>query len=182
MLREIQPFHALSDAQAKGGTRPQKPEDVIRFNLGYTQVTDVGLAEIADLKNLTAKCLALTTLPLHNTKVTDADLQALAPLQNLTRLSLPSESLTDKCLAELQKLNLLHALEEAKGTNKQRPQKLGDVIELDLSSTKITNAGLQELTAFTSLAKLYLPSSVTEAGVKKLQGVMPKCKIERAQD
>ncbi len=54
------------------------------------------------------------------------------------------------------------------------------VIELRLSYTKITDAGLVHLKGLTNLKTLWLFSTkVTDAGVKKLQAALPKCKISR---
>ena len=59
-------------------------------------MTDVGLKELAPLKNLTA-------LGLNGTKVTDAGLKELAPLKNLEELHLKGTKVTDAGVKELQK-------------------------------------------------------------------------------
>jgi hypothetical protein len=54
------------------------------------------------------------------------------------------------------------------------------VISVDLSNTKVTDAGLVHLQGLTKLQELYLSkTNVTDAGVKKLQAELPKCRIMR---
>jgi internalin A len=74
--------------------RPGKP--VIGVRLSFSAVTDVGLKELAPLKNLTCLYLAAT-------QVTDAGLKGLAPLKNLTTLHLSRTKVTDAGVQELQK-------------------------------------------------------------------------------
>lgn len=59
-------------------------------------MSDVGLKEIARLKNL-------TSLGLGGTKVTDVGLKELATLNNLTTLDLSNTKVTDAGVKELQK-------------------------------------------------------------------------------
>ena len=97
---------------------PGKP--VIGVNLAGTKVTDAGLKELADLKQLTTLGLdstqvtdaglkelthlkQLTLLDLNHTKVTDAGLKELKDLKQLTRLNLADTKVTDDGVAELQK-------------------------------------------------------------------------------
>ena len=65
-----------------------------RLNLGDTAVGDVGLKELAGLKSL-------QTLDLRFTKVTNAGLKVLAGLKNLQRLSLGGTKVTDAGVAAL---------------------------------------------------------------------------------
>jgi hypothetical protein len=158
-------------------------------------VTDAGLKELAPLTNL-------TTLYIHRTRVTDVGLKELAPLKNLTTLALPESvtdaglkeleplkhlttlflnRLTDRTLAILRELDLLHTLPNATAGQygNRRPTKLEDVSMLDLNlfltaatppyaKLAITDAGLRELAAFKNLTFLSLPESVTDAGLKEL--------------
>ena len=76
---------------------PGKP--VIGVNLGGLvpgKVTDAGLKELADLKQL-------TTLELQSSPVTDAGLKELADLKQLTSLSLYQTQVTADGVADLQK-------------------------------------------------------------------------------
>ena len=50
------------------------------------------------------------------------------------------------------------------------------VVEVFLSNTKVTDAGLKELAALKSLTQLDLGNTpVTDAGIKELQQALPKC-------
>ena len=49
---------------------------------------------------------------------------------------------------------------------------------LDLENTQVTDAGLVHLKGMTNLKRLYLDNTqVTDEGVKKLQQVLPNCRI-----
>ena len=53
-----------------------------------------------------------------------------------------------------------------------------DVVIVDLSATKVTDAGLVHLKRLTKLKYLNLrDTKVTDASVKKLQQALPNCKI-----
>src|SRR5947209_6639917 len=80
---------------------PGKP--VIAVNLAGTQVTDAGLKELKDLKQL-------TTLSLWGTKVTDAGLKELKDLKQLTTLNLFGTKVTGEGLKELKDLQQLTSL------------------------------------------------------------------------
>jgi hypothetical protein len=71
-LREIGMLHALVQATAQDGKRPSGPADVVALDLTGTEMTDAGLKELKELKNL-------LSLNLRATRVTDA---GSAELQN----------------------------------------------------------------------------------------------------
>ena len=73
---------------------PGKPVIGVSFN--FKPVTDAGLKELKDLKQL-------TSLNLDNTKVTDAGLKELKDLKQLTSLNLYATKVTDDGVADLQK-------------------------------------------------------------------------------
>jgi Leucine-rich repeat (LRR) protein len=183
-LREMGLLHALTQASAapapvyddfgrtiQKGKRPTRSEDVVELNLWGAPVTGAGLKEVATLKNLKSLLLGqtkvtdaglrelaplkdLATLDLGGTKVTDDGLKELAPLQKLTTLSLPG-TLTDGALRSLHEIGLLHAL-KLPNTWGERPTKPEDVVSLDLSNTKVTDAGLKELAPLKKLTTLKL--------------------------
>jgi hypothetical protein len=121
------------------------------LNLSRTNVTDAGLKELANLKNL-------TTLYLHETKVTNVGMKELAKLKNLTVLNLGDTKVTDAGVKELANLKSLTTL--------------------DLSHTEVTDAGLKELANLKNLTTLNLSfTKVTKDGVAALQKALPKCLI-----
>ena len=71
---------------------PGKP--VIAVNLAGTLVTDAGLKELKDFKQL-------TSLDLRDTQVTDAGLKELKDLKQLTTLILDRTKVTDVGIEEL---------------------------------------------------------------------------------
>ena len=80
------------DADLKNLPNPPFP---FTLNLSSTKVTDAGLKELKDLKNLTTLYLPAA--------VTDAGLKELKDLKNLTLLDLFDTSVTDAGLKELKK-------------------------------------------------------------------------------
>jgi hypothetical protein len=95
-LREIGLLHAIHAAAGKDGARPSSPEEVNLIGLTMTEVTDAGLKELSEFKNL-------ATLYLDYTDVTDVGLKELAALKNLRILHLQYTDVTDAGVAELQK-------------------------------------------------------------------------------
>lgn len=141
-------LHTVTMATAPNGKRPAKPEDVTSLSLIGTKVTGVGLKEIAGFKNLTT-------------------------------LNLPSSEVNDEVLAALREVNLLHALGVATGEKGKGATKPGEVFALDLARSKVSDTELKELAGLENLAELKLRGSkVTPAGVKALQKMLPKCKIQ----
>jgi hypothetical protein len=93
-LREIGLLHVLSEASAPKGERPKSADDVGSLALCRTPVTDAGLKELVELKNL-------TWLDLRESRVTDVGLKELAGLKHLTRLLLQDTRVTAAGIAEL---------------------------------------------------------------------------------
>jgi internalin A len=142
---------ALGGRVERNSDAPGKP--IVRVYLTGKQVTDVGLKELAGLKNL-------QTLDLRHTKVTDAGLKEIAGLKSLQFLLLNDTQVTDaglKQVAALKSLQFLH-----------------------LFYTNVTDAGVKELAGLKRLRWLSLSDTqVTDAGVAELRKALPKCKIIR---
>jgi Leucine-rich repeat (LRR) protein len=124
-LREIGLLHALREAQLEGGQRPSGPDEVFVLYLsGYDKMTDAGLKELKDLKNLQMLDLARTkvtgvglkefknlqTLDLSNTQVSEEGLKELKGCKNLKYLNLKGTAVTDEGLKELKGLKNLRTL------------------------------------------------------------------------
>src|SRR5262249_57185976 len=71
--------HALPQAQTANGKRPSQTEDIAKFDLVGTDVTDAGLKELADLKRL-------TVLVVKKEQVTDGALKSLREVELLHAL------------------------------------------------------------------------------------------------
>ena len=93
-------------------------EKVIRLDLDRTQITDVGLKDVAKLQQL-------RYIDLTETQITDAGLKEVAKLQKLEGLNLRETQITDEGLKDLAKLQKLELLA--------------------LEGTKVTKAGVAEL-------------------------------------
>ena len=95
-------------------------EEITGLGFGGSEITDIGLKEVAECKNLTrlvlkftnitdeglkevAKLKNLTRLDLINTRITDAGLKEIAKLEKLTELSLYRNRITKAQIDELQK-------------------------------------------------------------------------------
>jgi hypothetical protein len=78
----------------------------------------------------------------------------------------------EKAVSEIEKLGgKMEFNEKAQG----RP-----VISVELSGTKVTDAGLEHLKGLTQLQQLHLDGTkITDAGVKKLKQALPHCHIDR---
>ncbi len=162
-LKEASLLHALPLAKGATATRPTNAEEVTSLDLTPTGVTGDGLKHLDVLTNL-------TTLNLPKTmQLTDAAAKGFASLKHLTTLTLDGPLITDGVLAALGEAHLLHALSRARGTVTQRPSKAEEVTSLDLTHTKVTDAGVSALAPLTNLTSLNLSyTKVKDAGLKDL--------------
>lgn len=138
-----------------------------RLELGSSQVTDVGLAELTHFDRL-------TSLRVHNSKITDAGLQHVGGLAQLELLDLTGTAVTDRGVAEISKLPRLDCLflSSVKIDDNAMPSIAAHsgLSALDLSYTNITDAGLIQLQRLGNLRTLYLRgTAVTDAGLKHLR-------------
>ena len=147
--RAVNAILKLDGKVTRDETLPGRP--VVLVDLCGTQITDVGLKDLKELKGL-------QTLWLHDTQITDTGLKELKELKGLQELNLSETKITDAGLKDLKEL---------KGLQK-----------LNLSHAKITDAGLKDLKELTNLKQLDLfGTKVTWAGVKKLMQALPKTYI-----
>jgi Leucine Rich repeat len=176
---------------------PKSAQEITSLNLAHSDVTDKGLKQLAELKNLDA-------LRLQETKVTDKGLKELAGLKNLTSLGLSEAQLSDANLHVLREIGLLHCLLQASAGRDERPTSVEEITALslcrsavtdaglrelagfknltwlDLRETRVTDVGLNELAGLKSLTKILLQDThVTGVGVTELQKALPNCQIDR---
>jgi hypothetical protein len=119
-LRSIGLLHALAHAAGTDGKRPTSADDVVRLELYRAPLTDAGLKEFADFKNLAG-------LYLHDTRVTGTGLRDVAGLARLSALYLDRTPLTDVGLKHVANLKNLAVL--------------------GLRQTQVTDAAVAELRA-----------------------------------
>ncbi len=151
ILRKRQLLHAISTVSGTKGTLPKSADEVKWLTFSATQITDVGLKELNDFKNL-------STLFLCRTKVTNVGLKELKHLRNLTELYLDGTEVSDAGLKDL--------------------KCLASLVNLDLAGTKVTDLGLKELKSLKNLKYLNVAGTeVTDAGLTQLKQALPKCKI-----
>jgi Leucine-rich repeat (LRR) protein len=124
------------------------------LDLGHTKVGDASLEHLKDLTKL-------KTLTLDNTPVTDAGLKYLKGLTDLRSLNLClCTTVTDAGVENLAGLTKIQVL--------------------DLNSVQLTDAGLKHLQGFTALERMNVgDTKVTEAGIQELSRVLPNAKISR---
>ncbi len=128
---------------------------VVEVDLSFKPVTDAELKELTAMKNLAVLNLAYT-------QVTDSGLKELAAFKNLTTLSLRGTKVT--------------------GVGFRALAPLKSFTTLDLRATPVTDAGLREIAMIKSLTSLDIIAILgTVDGVKDLQRLLPKCKIEKIQ-
>ena len=143
---------------------------------------------------------------LSKTQITDAGLKVVASLPDLAYLDVPGTRITDrglvhlKGLTHLQGLNLSHT--EVTGSGLEHIAGLAQLRVLELGGTRVTDSGLKEFRGFSQLHWLDLKDTtvtdsaleylkgvfqlqsldirgtrVTDEGVKKLQQMLPNCRI-----
>jgi hypothetical protein len=171
-----------------------------RLSLARAKVTDAGLNQLGQLPNLRALSLEFTALTddglaslkgnrnlemlsLGGTKVSDQGLAVLGTLPNLHSVYLGRTSVGDAGLARLKQCRSLNDLGLAfTGVTDDGLLHLkemeGQLDQLNLSETMITDGGLKSLYGMTELRRLLLSGTkVTAAGIDSLQKAIPGCQI-----
>ena len=128
----------------------------IEFHLRGRELTDKGLAHVAELKEV-------VSLNLRDTKITSAGLAHLKGLTKLRRLHLERTQVGDEGIGNLIGLSNLEYL--------------------NLYGTKITDKSLVQLAGLKNLKQLYVwQTEVTGDGVDKLKKALPGLKVVRGVD
>jgi Leucine-rich repeat (LRR) protein len=109
-----------------------------------------------------SRAIRLTDLNIAGSKITDAGLDHLAPLTSVWRLRLDRSAITDAGLARLKSLKSLEIL--------------------SLTETKLTDSSVETLAGFQSLKSLNLDGSgISPAGIERLKQALPKARISSAR-
>jgi hypothetical protein len=121
------------------------------LDLGYSHITDAGLAAIADSTELRSLCL-------YGTKVTDDGLRHLRRLNKLETLVLASENFSDAGLENIARVPSLKLL--------------------NLNGTRVSDAGLTHLYGLKNLTEVMVgDTKVTSTGAQRLQQALPHVRI-----
>ncbi|OWK45689.1 protein kinase domain-containing protein [Fimbriiglobus ruber] len=132
---------AITDAGVEKVARFSGTNQIVHFWLAETKVTDIGLISLTKLPRL-------CEINLYKTAITSAGVAHLAKLPRLVSLNLIGTRIDDFSLLSL------------------KPHKLEF---LNLNGTKVSDEGMNDLGAQTSLYKLTLANTkITDKGVKRL--------------
>jgi hypothetical protein len=129
--------------------------NLTHLSFDATKVTNEGLKALAPLKRL-------SVLEFWDKPLTVEGIKALAPLKSLTVVTMDKE-IDDDVLRALVETGLLHVFPRAFDTNQERAATQNDVRVLDLTSTKVTTAGLKYLAPVKSLSRVYLLRTTDES-------------------
>ena len=158
----FEPISQLKDLEAFAGNDIDLDDEMLRHLSNAKRlnrlhagncpnVTDAGLAHLADLKNL-------SMLRLYRNQATDDGLRHLAKLTSMQWLEIPSENFTDDAIQHLAKMTKLY--------------------QLDLSKCQITDEGAKQLVQHRHLQDLQLHGTkVSNNGAEFLRKVLPRANI-----
>lgn len=155
-LVELSLPSSITDAGMKAVASHEKLSVLLIRN---TRVTDEGMKELTTLQHLT-----MVALPAG---ITAKGYKHLKALKNLDRLLVTDPLVTDDLLHALAETNMLHLLPNATG-EKGRVKSDGDVTIIHLGVTRVTDAGLSDLTRLNNLQYFIAPPSVSEKGLIEL--------------
>jgi hypothetical protein len=161
------------------------------FYLWYQDrsLTDVGVAAIGRLKNLTALSISisgvaetgfthlanltnLSTFKLVVLKATDEQLKWISLVPTISHLSLERGAVTDASLMEVGKLTSLRLLDlsatSVTDVGMAEIGKLPRLKSLNISGTRVSDAGLKEISDLKELVEFYVSGKITDAGMPTL--------------
>lgn len=149
---------------------------LIYLELRYARLTDDALADLAELKDVSG-------LDLSNTRVTGTGLRHLARLSRLRELKLDYAPLRADSLKAIGRINRLREL--SIGDTDVNDASIASLAGmnphlsvLNLSKTRVTDAGLKHLSVIRTLQELDLTeTAVTPDGLRRLKEALPSCKI-----
>ncbi|WP_406694523.1 hypothetical protein V5E97_25965 [Singulisphaera sp. Ch08] len=172
------------------------------LQIGAREITEAGLARLAESRSLT--CLGLTdtsitdlrplsprlhaisTLWMENSHLTDAGLAPLPRGIRLTDLTIAGSKMTDAGLDHLASLTSLWRLRLDRSAitdaGLARLKHLKSLETLSLTETKLTDSSVETLAGFQSLKSLNLDrSGISPAGIERLKQALRKARISSAR-
>jgi Leucine-rich repeat (LRR) protein len=148
----------------------------------------IGLADtsIADLRPLSPRLHAISTLWMENSHLTDAGIEPLSKEIQLTDLTISGSKMTDPGLDHLASLSSLWRLRLDRSAitdaGLARLKSLNSLESLSLTETKLTDSSVETLAGFQSLKSLNLDrSGISPAGIERLKQALPKARISSAR-
>ena len=148
----------------------------------------LGLADtsIADLRPLSPRLHAISTLWMENSHLTDAGIEPLSREIRLTDLTIAGSRMTDAGLDHLASLTSLWRLRLDRSAitdaGLARLKSLKSLETLSLTETKLTDSSVETLAGFQSLKSLNLDrSGISPAGIERLKQALPKARISSAR-
>ncbi len=172
------------------------------FMIGGRGITEAGLARIAeskslaclrladtsiaDLRPLSPRLHAISTLWMENSHLTDAGIEPLSREIRLTDLTIAGSRMTDAGLNHLASLTSLSRLRLDRSAitdaGLARLKSLKLLETLSLTETKLTDSSVETLAGFQSLKSLNLDGSgISPAGIERLKQALPKARISSAR-
>ena len=172
------------------------------FMIGGRGITEAGLARIAeskslgclgladtsiaDLRPLSPRLHAISTLWMENSHLTDAGIEPLSREIRLTDLTIAGSRMTDAGLDHLASLTSLWRLRLDRSAitdaGLARLKSLKSLETLSLTETKLTDSSVETLAGFQSLKSLNLDrSGISPAGIERLKQALPKARISSAR-
>ena len=148
----------------------------------------LGLADtsIADLRPLSPRLHAISTLWMENSHLTDAGIEPLSKEIRLTDLTIAGSRMTDAGLDHLASLTSLWRLRLDRSAitdaGLARLKSLKSLETLSLTETELTDSSVETLAGFQSLKSLNLDrSGISPAGIERLKQALPKARISSAR-
>jgi Leucine-rich repeat (LRR) protein len=151
-------------------------------------LASLGLADtsIADLRPLSPRLHAISTLWMENSHLTDAGIEPLSRAIRLTDLNIAGSRITDAGLDHLASLTSLWRLRLDRSAitdaGLARLKALKSLETLSLTETKLTDSSVETLAGFETLKSLNLDGSgISPAGIERLKQALPKARISWAR-
>ncbi len=120
----------------------------------------------------------LKGMPLERLTIEDTQVSDLTPLKDMKLYLFNCDSSQVSDLSPLKGMSLTHLMIHGSQVSDLSPLKGMPLTQLNCDNSQVSDAGLAYLKGFTNLTLLYLrKTKVTAAGIDELTKALPKCKI-----